>query len=114
MGDIFKLKIALVAAGADAQEVAKWILSHSFALGLLQNEQIKSGGKAHAYILANITRWTAHFLSTQSLLEDRGPLQATVALHHDQLKEIGARHPAQTERVLKNIQRPEFWEKLDE
>jgi hypothetical protein len=114
VGDIFKLKINLVTAGSDAQEAAKWFLSHSYALGLLQSEQNKAGHQSRTYILANITRWTAHYLSTLSLLEDRGPLQATVVLHRAELEKAGSRHPVQTKHVLSTIEEPTFWHKLDE
>ncbi|CAE6409198.1 unnamed protein product [Rhizoctonia solani] len=78
IGDILKLKNDLVAAGDDAQEIAKWFMSHSQALGLLHGEQVKANRRPR-------------------LLDDRGPLQATVALHRDRLKQIGSRDPERTE-----------------
>ncbi|KAG8741094.1 hypothetical protein FRC10_003306, partial [Ceratobasidium sp. 414] len=102
----------LVGTCADAQEVAKWFVSHTRALALLQNEQIKAGGRARTYALPNLTRWTSHYLSAEGLLEDRGPLQATVALHRDELKHIGSQHPDHTQHVLSTVEQPEFWDNL--
>ncbi|KAG8721321.1 hypothetical protein FRC08_014059 [Ceratobasidium sp. 394] len=78
----------------------------------LVKSAIKAGGRAHTYSLPNITRWTSHYLSAEGLLEDRGPLQATVALHRDELKHIGSRHPECTQHVLSTVEPPEFWDKL--
>ncbi|KAF8689801.1 hypothetical protein RHS03_09018, partial [Rhizoctonia solani] len=42
VGDVLKLKNDLVAAGNNAQEIAKWFILHSQALGLLHDKQIGS------------------------------------------------------------------------
>lgn len=55
-----------------------------------------------------------HFLSFSGLLADRGPLQATVALHQEQLKDIGKKHPVRTAHVISNVEEPVFWRRLDE
>ncbi|KDN33141.1 hypothetical protein RSAG8_13769, partial [Rhizoctonia solani AG-8 WAC10335] len=111
IGDILKLKNDLVAAGDDAQEIAKWFMSHSQALGLLHGEQVKANRRPRMYATPSLTRWTSHYLTAQGLLDDRGPLQATVALHRDRLKQIGSRDPERTEYVLGAVEQPKFWEK---
>ncbi|EUC55524.1 hAT family dimerization protein [Rhizoctonia solani AG-3 Rhs1AP] len=114
VGDVLKLKNDLVAAGDDAQEIAKWFMSHSQALGLLQGEQMKANGRSRMYATPSLTRWTSHYLTAQGLLDDRGPLRATVALHRDRLKQIGSRDPERTERILDAVEQPKFWESLEE
>jgi hypothetical protein len=56
VGDIFKLKGDLVNASGDAQEIAKWFITHTMALCLLNQQQMNTHGKSHIYILPNITR----------------------------------------------------------
>ncbi|CCO34210.1 hypothetical protein BN14_08304 [Rhizoctonia solani AG-1 IB] len=114
VGDVLKIKSNLVATGDDTQEIAKWFTSHSQALGLLHNEQLKANGRSRMYTVPNITRWTSHYVAAQGLLDDRGPLQATVALHRDRLKQIGSRDPERTNRVLAAIEQPTFWKRLEE
>ncbi|QRV73696.1 hAT family dimerization protein [Ceratobasidium sp. AG-Ba] len=114
VGDILKLKTNLVSAGNDAQEIAKWFTTHSQALGLLHDEQIKANGRSRTYTVPNLTRWTSHYLTAQGLLDDSGPLRATVALHRDRLKQIGSRDPERTERVLSAVEQPSFWVRLEE
>jgi hypothetical protein len=114
VGDVLKLKNDLVSAGDDAQVIAKWFTSHSQALGLLHDEQVKVNGRSRMHTTPNLTRWTSHYLTAQGLLDDRGPLRATVALHRDRLKQIGSRDPERTERVLAAVEQPKFWERLEE
>ncbi|QRW16562.1 hAT family dimerization protein [Rhizoctonia solani] len=114
VGDVLKLKNDLVAAGDDAQEIAKWFILHSQALGLLHDEQVKATGRSRMYTVPNLTRWTSHYITAQGLLDDRGPLQATVALHRDRLMQIGSRDPERTKRVLAAVEQPEFWRRLGE
>ncbi|QRW20585.1 hAT family dimerization protein [Rhizoctonia solani] len=114
VGDVLKLKNDLVAAGNNAQEIAKWFILHSQALGLLHNEQVKATGRSCMYTVPNLTCWTSHYITAQGLLDDRGPLQATVALHHDRMMQIGSRDPERTKRVLAAVEQPEFWRRLGE
>jgi hypothetical protein len=114
VGDVLKLKNNLVSAGNDAQEIAKWFNSHSQALGLLHSEQEKANGCHRMYIVPNLTRWTSHYLTAQGLLDDCGPLRATVALHRDRLQQIGSRDSDRTEHVLAAVEEPKFWERLKE
>ncbi|KAF8748189.1 VAMP synaptobrevin-like protein [Rhizoctonia solani] len=46
VGDVLKLKNDLVAAGNNAQEIAKWFILHSQALGLLHDKQVKATGQS--------------------------------------------------------------------
>ncbi|CAE6453995.1 unnamed protein product [Rhizoctonia solani] len=97
VGDIFKTKGDLVAAGTDAQLVIKWFLSHSRAFALLQSQQRQAGGQPHSYVLPS-----------------HGPLQATVALYRNELEQIGLREPERVACVLDTVSRTEFFTKLTE
>ncbi|CAE6518107.1 unnamed protein product, partial [Rhizoctonia solani] len=114
VGDVFKTKSDLVAAGADAQLVIKWFLSHSRAFALIQNQQTQAGGRPHSYVLPSHVRWTSHYLSIQSLLDDQGPLQATVALYRNELEQIGSREPERAAHVLNTISHTDFFIELTE
>ncbi|QRV77917.1 hypothetical protein RhiJN_05932 [Ceratobasidium sp. AG-Ba] len=114
LGDLFKIKSELVSSGSDAHRVVKWFLSHTRAFALLQGQQTKSGGRAHSYILANITRWTSHCLSIQSLVDDEGPMRATVALYRKELERIGSGDRERATFVLDTVSRPEFWDNIKE
>ncbi|KAF5366821.1 hypothetical protein D9758_006539 [Tetrapyrgos nigripes] len=66
---ILILKLPVVKVTDQALEVIKWFLSHSIALGLLNNEQSRiNSAVVLILILPVLTCWTSHYLSMDHLL----------------------------------------------
>ncbi|KAF8593719.1 hypothetical protein BDV93DRAFT_414494, partial [Ceratobasidium sp. AG-I] len=112
VGDIMKLKTGLVKASSEAINLIKWLLNHSYILGLLRAEQLRSTGKARSFSLPSITRWTAHYLSFSGLISESGALRSLVALHPDALRSTAGRDSKKLEQVDKLIaliEDHDFW-----
>lgn len=117
VGDILRLNSELVEAAATAIDIIKWMLHHSYLLGLLHQEQLRSTGKTHSFSLPSITQWTAHFLSFTSLLSESRALRSLVALNPEAFRASAGRSPEKVEKVesiMAHIEDLGFWRKLSE
>ncbi|OJA09942.1 hypothetical protein AZE42_14003, partial [Rhizopogon vesiculosus] len=61
LGDYYKANMDISALVDNANGVIKWFNNHSFALGLLNGEQMSMSDKVLALILPIVTCWTSHF-----------------------------------------------------
>lgn len=78
VGDYFKVETIYVEHSKMACDLIGWLRSKTFVLANLRDIQIQSGRKPLTVIRAVLTRWTAHYLAFQRLLELQHPLQALV------------------------------------
>ncbi|CAE6454793.1 unnamed protein product [Rhizoctonia solani] len=117
VGDIMSLTSRLVDTADAAIDIIKWMLNHSYLLGLFRQEQARDGRKPRSLALPVLTRWTSHFLSFRSLLSESRSLRALAARNPEEFRASAGRTPElvqQAETVLKNINDPEFWLRLNE
>ncbi|KAJ8595427.1 hypothetical protein M405DRAFT_759096, partial [Rhizopogon salebrosus TDB-379] len=75
LGDYYKANTDISAVVDNANEIIKWFNNHSFALGLLNTEQVSMSNRALALILPVVTCWTSHFCSVSRLLEVSKPMK---------------------------------------
>ncbi|THU82318.1 hypothetical protein K435DRAFT_691755, partial [Dendrothele bispora CBS 962.96] len=79
VGDVLKLKLPLIKVVDRALETIKWFLSHSIAVGLLNEQQKKADFPVILMlILPVLTRWTTHYLALDRLLTLKEPLRQLV------------------------------------
>ncbi|QRW17960.1 hAT family dimerization protein [Rhizoctonia solani] len=117
VGDIMSLTSRLVDTADDAINIIKWMLNHLYLLGLFRQEQARDGRKPRSLALPVLTRWTSHFLSFRSLLSESQSLRALAARNPKEFRASAGRTPElvqQAKTVLKNIDDPEFWLRLNE
>jgi hypothetical protein len=81
LGDYYKTNSDITALIDHANEIIKWFNNHSFALGLLNGEQMSMFHKILTLILPVVTCWTSHFCSLSRLLEISKALKVTAMKH---------------------------------
>ncbi|GBE85739.1 hypothetical protein SCP_0802610 [Sparassis crispa] len=115
LGDYYKHNPQVKTVVDAALKVIKWFNNHSFALGVLNEEQQLMYHKILALILPVITRWTSHFCSLLCLLETWKALQITSIKHDVKLIESAGRSvksKRKAKRVLQHVRNDEWWKKL--
>ena len=78
VGDFFKSSSSIIPTSNDADELITWLRSKSQLLSLLRDKCRELRISAASVVRAVITRWTAHYLAYQQLLELRPALQSLV------------------------------------
>lgn len=117
VGDILSHSGQLIDTADNAISIIKWMLQHSYLLGLLHQEQVLNGVKPRSLILAVLTRWTSHFLSFRSLLSESRSIRSLAARNPEAFRASAGRSPEkkkEVEVILKNIEDPNFWNQLAE
>jgi hypothetical protein len=104
--------------------VIGWLLNHQRVRAIFDEAQMtKNDGVVLVYLVANLTRWTTHFLAFRRLLDLKAPLRQAVILSRDEIisAQVGAEKNRKareklTEDANKNcdrIERTEFWTALN-
>ncbi|GAB1527731.1 hypothetical protein RhiTH_010919 [Rhizoctonia solani] len=117
VGNILKLSSKLVEAADQAINIIRWLLNHSYLLGLFHKEQLQLSHAIHTLSLPVITWWTAHFLLFTSLISEAQPLRSLVLFHSEEFLASASQSPEQMHKVkgiMKSIEDPTFWKKLTE
>ncbi|EUC55842.1 DUF659 family protein, partial [Rhizoctonia solani AG-3 Rhs1AP] len=117
VGDILSRSSRLVDTADSAISIIKWMLRHSYLLGLLYQEQVQGGKKPRSLTLPVLTRWTSHFLSFRSLLTESRSIRSLAARNPEAFRASAGRSPEKKEevdRILKTIEDPGFWNQLTE
>ncbi|KDN35726.1 hypothetical protein RSAG8_11349, partial [Rhizoctonia solani AG-8 WAC10335] len=117
VGNISSQSSRLVETADSSTSIIKWMLHHSYLLGLLHQEQVQNGGKSRSLTLPVLTRWTSHFLSFRSLLTEARWIRSLAARNPEAFRASAGRSPErkeEVERILKNIEDPNFWNQLTE
>ncbi|KAF5385054.1 hypothetical protein D9615_001008 [Tricholomella constricta] len=78
VGDYFKSNKDVLAYTDLATELIAWLRSKTLLLGLIRQSQIATHGRTLAIIRAVLTRWTAHYLAFNRLLELRDTLLSVI------------------------------------
>lgn len=47
----------------DVTDALGWVVGHERVRDIFDKAQVKKNGKACVYLIANITRWTTHYVS---------------------------------------------------
>lgn len=98
-------------------DIIRWLLNHSYLLGLFHREQLRLTGTTHTLSIPVITRWTSHFLSISSVLSQARPLRSLVMFHPESFEASAGRSSEQVQQVkgiMRTIEDNRFWEKLTE
>ncbi|KAG6806668.1 hypothetical protein H0H92_010455, partial [Tricholoma furcatifolium] len=99
----------------ECTEVVKWFNNHSFALGMLNREQLDIRKVILALIIPVITRWTTFFCCLRRLLEVNKPLTVTASKYAEEILEtIGPKQKAKDKahQVLRRVKDDEWWKKV--
>ncbi|KAH9964092.1 ribonuclease H-like domain-containing protein [Russula compacta] len=123
LGDYFKESPKAANGAANATEVIGWILNHQCVRAIFDEAQsTKNDGTVLAYLVANLTRWTTHFVAFNHLYHLKVPLHQAVILNCDEIvsAQVGAEKNRRTHEKLtgdanKNcdlIESTEFWTTL--
>ena len=110
-----KVRTPAVAVLNLAMEVIQWFNNHSRALGLLHHQQMIYYGKTLALLRPALTRWTAHFSAAGRLLETQQALRVCILTSKPLLISLAGKERAQiekAEKLLSQIEHPEFWQLL--
>ncbi|THU86616.1 hypothetical protein K435DRAFT_868115 [Dendrothele bispora CBS 962.96] len=106
VGDVLKLKLPLIKVVDHALETIKCFLSHSIAVGLLNEQQKKADFPVILMlILPVLMRWTTHYLALDCLLTLKEPLQQLVLRSTP-----GAKPKAKC--VVKILSQESFWKDI--
>jgi len=122
LGDYFKENDEATSGAEDATDVIGWILNHQCVHIIFDDIQAeRNDGVVLAYLVANLTRWTTHFITFSHLLELKAPLCQAVIVHHDEIvsAQVGTERNARACQKLTDdmnskcdlINSTEFWNK---
>ncbi|KAJ7808917.1 hypothetical protein B0H13DRAFT_1928237 [Mycena leptocephala] len=114
----------LAAAIAEqATELIGWILSHGRVRDIFDKAQFAKTCAVLVYLMANITRWTTHYLAFQCLLELKVPLRHAAYLQRDDIiaAQVGAEKNAKAKAKMTAtankhcdlIESNDFWSGLE-
>ena len=109
------MKTPLTAVLDVALEIIKWFNNHSGALAILQKQQQVQYGCVLALIRPAPTRWTAHYHSSNRLLQVEQAMRICVLNSKHELIAAGSKEAAQIEKscgLLVQIEHPDFWTSL--
>lgn len=98
-----------------AIELIKWFNNHSYALGILKNEQLAHTTIVLILILPILTRWTTHYLAVRRVLLIGAYIRSVVELRYDDLVKAGGNRSdakAKARTVLGYVRDPMFWHGL--
>ncbi|PCH38738.1 hypothetical protein WOLCODRAFT_44498, partial [Wolfiporia cocos MD-104 SS10] len=115
LGDYYKQNPQVKSLVDEAILVIKWFNNHSYALGVLNEEQMSMYKKSHALIMPVVTRWTSNFCALDRLLDIWKAIQMTSIKHEDRLVEsVGQKHSAKTKatQVLALVKDTTWWKAL--
>ncbi|KAH9848417.1 hypothetical protein C2E23DRAFT_739372, partial [Lenzites betulinus] len=117
VGDYLKVKTPAIGVLDIALEVIKWFNNHTGALSILRQQQQKQDGKVLALVRPAPTRWTAHYLSANRLLELERALRIIVLESKERLLVCAGKERAQTDKartLIGHLETPQFWKSLAE
>lgn len=106
----------------DATDLIGWLNNHARVRVIFDTVQVETTKKAtKSYLVANLTRWTTHFVALSRLEELKQALQSASFNHRNQIiaAQVGAavgtkalQLRADAEQQLDLIDDPAFWKRL--
>ncbi|KAJ7113553.1 ribonuclease H-like domain-containing protein [Mycena epipterygia] len=85
LGDYFAENEDAAETAEQATELVHWIISHDRVRKIFDDAQHEKNFKVLVYLLANITRWTTHYLAFCRLLELKVPLRHAAYLRRQDI-----------------------------
>lgn len=85
LGDYFAVNEDAAKTAEQATELVHWIVSHDRLRKIFDDAQHEKNFKVVVYLLANITRWTTHYLAFCRLLELKVPLRHAAYLRRQDI-----------------------------
>ncbi|KAJ7194288.1 ribonuclease H-like domain-containing protein [Mycena pura] len=123
LGDYLVVNVDAAKIAEQAIEIVHWILSHDRVRKIFDDAQFEKNFKVLVYLVANLTRWTTHYIAFRRLLELRGALRHAVYLRRDDLitaqlgaeknKKARAKITAQVNTQCDLIEDNSFWSSLE-
>jgi hypothetical protein len=123
LGDYFKECPMAAEGAAEATNVIGWILNHQRVRAIFDQAQMqKNNGVVLTYLVANLTRWTTHFIAFSRLYDLKTALRQAVILGRDDIvsAHVGAeRNKKAREKLISDankncdlVESTEFWTTL--
>ncbi|KAH9889016.1 ribonuclease H-like domain-containing protein [Cubamyces lactineus] len=112
VGDYLKLKTPAVSVLDTALEIIKWFNNHSGALALLRQEQMKRYGQVLSFPYGWVRRFTAHYISSDRLLELEHAFRSLVLDAKAKLVACAGKERAQIDKaksLIEQLEQPAFW-----
>lgn len=109
--DYFKVYVYAVEIGASATALIGWLNNHGKVRTIFNEAQAdiskdRNNGRLIilAYLVANLTRWTTHYIAFVRLYTVKEPLQLAVMLHREAIisAQVGAAKSMEKERLTED------------
>ncbi|KAJ7917761.1 ribonuclease H-like domain-containing protein [Mycena leptocephala] len=119
LGDYLSVHEKAAEVAEWATDLIHWILGHDRVRKIFDDAQFEKNFKIVVYLLANLTRWTTHYLAFQRLLHLKVPLRYAAFLRREEIiaAQIGAEKNRKAIDKMKKtataqldlIENNEFW-----
>ncbi|KAF8903395.1 hypothetical protein CPB85DRAFT_1377091 [Mucidula mucida] len=100
LGDYFKENLIAAKYAEQATGLIGWLLNHQKVCAIFDDVQLSKTNTVLAVIVANLTRWTTHFLAFDRLMTLKPSLRQAAILQRDEI--IAAQVGAEKERKEHN------------
>ncbi|KAJ7237891.1 ribonuclease H-like domain-containing protein [Mycena haematopus] len=92
LGDYLSVNERAADVAEQATDLIHWIIGHDRVRKIFDDAQFEKNFKIVAYLLANLTRWTTHYLAFQRLLHLKTPLRYAAFLYRNEIiaAQVGA------------------------
>ncbi|KAF8196213.1 hypothetical protein K438DRAFT_1760391 [Mycena galopus ATCC 62051] len=92
LGEYFIVNDVAARIAEQATELVGWILSHGRVRNIFDKSQFAKNVSVLVYLVANLTRWTTHYLAFSRLLELKAPLRHAAYLQRSEIidAQVGA------------------------
>src|SRR5260370_15095402 len=88
LGDYFTVNEEAAGTAEEATGLIGWVLNHGKVRSIfnkMQSEISVPPGKVLAFLVANMTRWTTHFIAFDRLCDLKDPLRRAVISRRDDI-----------------------------
>ncbi|TFK58634.1 hypothetical protein BDN72DRAFT_781827 [Pluteus cervinus] len=123
LGEYFTVNVDAAKTAEQATDLIGWVLNHARVRSIFNEVQATSpSGKVLAFLVANMTRWTTHFIAFDRLGDLKDSLRRAVLLRKDEIisAQVGAEKNRQKREKLQQdaethcdlIDDRGFWDRL--
>lgn len=123
LGDYFKVDDDAARTAEEATDLIGWVLNHQRIRSVFNEMQAETPpGKVHAFLVANLTRWTSHLTAFARLGSLKDALRRGVLLKRDNIiaAQVGAEKNRRKRNKLEDdanlhcdlIDNGDFWRRL--
>ncbi|KAF9021291.1 hypothetical protein BDZ89DRAFT_957628 [Hymenopellis radicata] len=124
LGDYFKENLIAAEYAEQATGLIGWLLNHQKVRAIFDDVQLSKTNTVLAVIVANLTRWTTHFLAFDRLMTLKPSLRQAAILQRDEIiaAQVGAEKGRKEHDRLKTaaeehidlIDNADFWKGLED